>query len=277
MSDFEKATRPDATSRPGRFAVTLDEQWGIGPRLHGGYLLAVCARAAVEAVETAADPSGAPTAHTAPHAVTGTFLRAPEPGPAELAVEVLRRGRSVSQLRVRLDQGDEPCVETAVTLGAPVAPDDAGGTTVPAPDVAPFDRCPRSPSDGGDGRGSLPLMDVVDTRLDPATSGFLRGRPSGQGRVTGWGRLADDTAWSPVSLLVALDLLPPATFDLGLLGWTPTMSLSAHVPGPPAPGPVRLEQTVDHLQGDRMHETCRAWDADGRLVGLATQVAAVRR
>lgn len=273
MSDLDKATRPDATGRPGRFTVTLDGQWGIGPRLHGGYLLAVCARAAVEE----AAGVGGPVAHATPHAVTGTFLRAPVPGPAELGVDVLRRGRTVSQLRVRLDQDGEPCVETAVTLGTPVPADAPVDVTVPAPDLAGFEQCPRSPADGADGRGALPLMDVVDTRLDPATAGFIERRPTGHGRIAGWGELADRTPWTPLGLLIALDLMPPATFDLGLSGWTPTMSLSAHVPGDPAPGPVRLEQVVDLLVGDRLHESCRAWDAEGRLVGIATQVAAVRR
>lgn len=270
MSSFEKATRLDATDRAELSTLTLDDQWTVGPRLHGGYLLAVCARAAVEAV----DPD---IGHIAPHAVTGTFLRAPKPGPAEVTVDVLRRGRSASQLRVRLDQEGEPCVETAVTLGAPVDPDAAADVTAPPVGLAAHEECPRSPADLHDGRGGLALMNVVDTRLDPVTSGFVRGEPSGTGRIIGWGELDDGTSWDPVSLLVALDLLPPASFELGLSGWTPTMSMTAHVPGTPAPGPVALEQVVDHLSGDRMHESCRAWDARGALVGIATQVAGVRR
>jgi hypothetical protein len=80
-----------------------------------------------------------------------------------------------------------------------------------------------------------------------------------------------------VGLLVALDVMPPASFDLGLAGWSPTISLTAHVHAAAAPGPLRVTQWVDHLAGERMHESCRAWDATGRMVGQATQLAAVRR
>ena len=64
---------------------------------------------------------------------------------------------------------------------------------------------------------------------------------------------------------------------MGLAGWSPTMSLSAHVVAAPAPGPLRVTQWVEHAGADRMHETCRVWDPEGRLVGHAHQLAAIRR
>ena len=120
-------------------------------------------------------------------------------------------------------------------------------------------------------------MGVVDTRLDPRTTGFLRGRPSGEGRIAGWVSLDSGEPWTPEGLLVALDILPPATFDMGLAGWSPTMSLSAHVVAAPVPGPLRVVQWVERAGADRMHETCRVWDPAGRLVGHAHQLAAIRR
>jgi hypothetical protein len=89
--------------------------------------------------------------------------------------------------------------------------------------------------------------------------------------------LDPDEPWSPEALLVALDVLPPATFDMGVSGWSPTMSLSAHVVSAPASGPLRVTQVVEHAGADRMHETCRVWDTAGRLVGHAHQLAAIRR
>jgi hypothetical protein len=270
VADVEKATRPEATEEPGRYTVLLDEQWTIGPKPHGGYLLAVTARAA------RAEIAGERPAHTCPQAVTGTFLQAPEPGPATLAVTRLRVGRGASQLRVGLDQGGVPCVEVACVLGPPATPSPHDHEPAP-PELTPREDCPRSPSTTDDGRGALPLMDVVDTRLDPRTTGFLRGRPSGEGRISGWVSLDPDEPWTPEGLLVALDVLPPATFDMGVLGWSPTMSLSAHVVAAPAPGPLRVTQWVEHAGTDRMHETCRVWDATGRLVGHAHQLAGIRR
>ena len=205
-------------------------------------------------------------------------MRAPHPGPARVTADLLRAGRGVSQVRVRLEQDATPCVEAGVTLGpagAPSAGEDALG---PAPvDVAPFAQCPRSPSGGDDGRGSLPIMDVMDVRLDPASAGFATGRPTGEGRLSGWVATADGTGWDALGLLVALDVLPPATFDLGLTGWSPTMTLTAHVHADAVPGPLRATQWVDHAVGARMHESCRLWDATGRLVGQSHQLAAIRR
>lgn len=268
MGDLEKATRLEPTG-PGTAGVLLDEQWRIGPKMHGGYLMAVLARAGIEAV--------APTRpeHAAPQAMTATFLRAPDPGPAALTVDVLRSGRGASQVRVRLEQ-DGPCVEAALVLGPLPAASEQDLSPEPIA-VTPYEDCPRSPADGADGRGTLPIMDVVDVRLDPATLGFLRGSPTGEGRLSGWIAMEGETEWDPLGLLVALDALPPATFDLGIYGWSPTMSLTAHVHAEAAPGPLVATQWVDHASTDRMHETCRLWDARGRLVAQANQLAAVRR
>ena len=268
MGDLEKATRLDPIG-PSAWRATLDEQWRIGPKMHGGYLLAVLARAGAEAA-SALRPD-----HTAPQAVTGTFLRAPDPGPATLHAEILRSGRGASQVRVRLDQ-DGPAVEAALTLGTLPEPGASDVSPPPIGLAAPED-CVRTPADGGDGRGTLPIMDVMDVRMDPACLGFLRGLPSGEGRLSGWLASTDGGPWTSLGLLVALDLLPPAVFDLGLTGWSPTMSLTAHVHAEAAPGPLRATQWVDHAAGDRMHETCRIWDATGRLVGQSNQLAAVRR
>lgn len=269
MGDLDKATWPEPSGSPGVFDVLLDAQWGIGEKLHGGYLLAVLARAAL-AVVTETRP-----AHVVPQSVTGTFLRAPDPGPAAVTVDVLRTGRGASQARVVLTQDGEPGVEATMVLGPAPDPTVVADLGPPPVDLPPFADCERRPADN-DGRGPLPLMDVVDTRLDPAT-GLLRGRPTGAGRVSGWMELDTREPWSPLGLLVALDVLPPATVDLGIVGWTPTLSLTAHVLATAAPGPVRATQWADHLAGDRLHETCRIWDMAGRLVGQASQLAAVRR
>lgn len=274
MLDLAKAVASSPTGEAGRRSLVLDEQWGIGPKLHGGYLLAVLAQAAVDELTPETGGGG----HAFPQAVTGTFLRAPDPGPADVEVAVLRRGRGATQVRALLRQQDRPCVEAAMVLGDAPDPGPREGDVSPAPiAVTPFDACERRPEATEDGRGGLPIMRVVDTRLDPASTGFLDGRPTGEGRLTGWAELDTREPWSPVGLLVALDILPPACFDLGLYGWSPTMSLTAHVHARPAPGPLRVTQWLDHLAGDRMHESCRVWDTDGRMVGQASQLAAVRR
>ena len=70
--------------------------------------------------------------------------------------------------------------------------------------------------------------------------------------------------------------LPPASLDLVPSGWVPTLSISAYLRSRPAPGPLRVRQYVRHLQERHLDEVCEVWDAEGRLVGQATQLAGIR-
>src|SRR5690242_5516899 len=67
---FSEATAVTPTGA-GEFGVTLDAQWAIADKLHGGYLLAVVARAAGEIAE-----------HPYLTAISGSFPAAPKPGDA---------------------------------------------------------------------------------------------------------------------------------------------------------------------------------------------------
>ena len=79
----------------GVYDGELNEHWTIGPKVHGGAMLALCANAAV-------------TEHgdgAAPIAVSGNFLWAPDPGPMRVVTTVRKRGRRVSLIDVELQQG----------------------------------------------------------------------------------------------------------------------------------------------------------------------------
>src|SRR5438270_2309025 len=88
----------------GRFRADISAQWTIGNKPNGGYLLAMMGRAAVAA---------GPHAHVL--AASAHYLWAPEPGPADITAEVLRAGRSATQVRVGLSQGGRACVESLFT------------------------------------------------------------------------------------------------------------------------------------------------------------------
>jgi hypothetical protein len=94
------------------YGARIDEEWSIAGKPNGGYLLALCANAALETLRAGGEDH--------PHviATTGTFLSAAPFGAARLEVEELRRGRSSSVLRSRLLSEDgEPRVEAVVTCG----------------------------------------------------------------------------------------------------------------------------------------------------------------
>jgi hypothetical protein len=253
----------------GRYAAALDPGWAIGSKPNGGYLLAVLARAAVA---EAAIGASAQLPH--PTAVSAHFLAAPDPGPVEVTVEVLRRGRSASQARASLVAGGRRYVEALVTCGKLEPAGTPYWSAVEPPRLPAEADC--LPAPASDPRFIVPIFAEVQVRIDPATAGFATGTPAQAGEIRGWARIAP-TPPDPYAVLVALDILPPATFDLGLLGsWVPTMELTAYLRALPADGPLRVRQRAGLVGADRVDEGCQVWDSTGALVGSATQLAAVR-
>ncbi len=256
------AVRP--TGEAGSFTARLDPQWSIGDKLNGGYLLAVLAEAATAV--TGPD-------HPHPEAVSAHFVAAPEPGPAEVTVRLLRQGRAAAQVHAVLSAGGRRCVEALLTCGrlAPAGRPDWSG--VPAPEVpAEADCVPVPPHP----RVPVPLFDTISVRLTPDSAGFAAGRPTGRGELTAWVRIPPDRP-GPAALLLALDALPPAPFDLGLVtSWVPTLELTSYLRALPAPGPLLVRQRARLVAAERVDEECDVWDATGALVASAHQLAAIR-
>jgi hypothetical protein len=120
------------------------------------------------------------------------------------------------------------------------------------------------------------IMEQVEVRLEPASSGFTSGQPSGRGELRGWLALPGGEAFDPTSLLFAVDAFPPATFDIEFAGWVPTLELTVYVRALPAPGPVRVLQRAQLIDGQRVDESCFIWDRNGRLVAQGSQLAGIR-
>src|SRR5436190_677247 len=213
------------------------------------------------------------TAVPHPLVASAHYLASPEPGPAELTVQVLRLGRRTAQTRVSLATAAGLCVEALVTCGHldPAEPffDGVEPAKLPAEEG-----CPRLPVEGPG--FEVPLMAVLAERLDPATMGWAVGKPSGRGELRGWLRFVDGREPDTLALLTVVDALPPATFDLGVTGWVPTLELSCHVRAAPAPGALVVRQRARHVSGGRVDEECDVWDSTGRLVATGHQLAGVR-
>jgi acyl-CoA thioesterase len=265
--DRASATR---SVRAGVHAVDLDPGWAIADKPHGGYLLAAMARAAVASV---AEVEGPPHPH--PVAASAHYLASPVPGPAEVHVDVLRRGRRMSQARARLVQESRPCVEAVLTLGRHEDGAEPWWADASPPVIPPPDECVRLPGVSHTGI-RLSIMDNVEVRLDPAVMGFASGRPGGSGELRGWLAFADGREPDPLSLLHALDGFPPATFELVASGWVPTLELTAYVRAVPAPGPLLVRQRAGMIEADLVDEVCHVWDSRGRLVAQGTQLAGIR-
>ena len=97
---------------PGVYDGELNKHWTIGPKVHGGAMLALCANAARTACG-----GGSPALE--PVAVSASFLWAPDPGPMRLVTSIRKRGRRISVVDVDLTQGDRTAVHAVVNLGEP--------------------------------------------------------------------------------------------------------------------------------------------------------------
>jgi len=250
---------------PGRYRAEVDEQWTVVGKPNGGYLLAILARAVAQL---------SPDLH--PVAVSSQFLRSPQPGSVLVEAEVLRSGRATSQFRARMSQDDGVCVEALITAGSL---DHAAGTYwdagLPAGSWVDREGLERFVPPAADGF-RVAMLEQVDLRLDPDVLGFTRGKPSGRGQLSGWLTLPGDETFDPVSLLLACDALPPATFDLEFTGWVPTLDLTCYIRALPAPGPVRIVQRAQLIQDQRVDQVCHVWDSTGALVAQAVQLCAIR-
>ncbi len=254
---------PSTTPAVTRHVVPIDESWSVGGRPHGGYLLG-------SAVELALDE-----AHPHPMAVSAHYVSSPDHGSADVAVERVRTGRRVATSRVRLAQEGIARVEVLVSAGTWTGADPywtSGGTP---PELPPVEQCPRVPSVGPTGR-KVGYFDHIDTRLDPASTQWVVGRPQGLAEVRGYMRRDDESPATPLDLLLFCDAMPPVTFDLGLMGWVPTLELTVHVRGLPAPGWLRVVQRARLLRDGWLDEECEVWDSTDRLVAQARQLAGYR-
>jgi hypothetical protein len=273
---FDAATRVTRAG-DGRYEAFLDEEWSIGGRLNGGYLLAVMTRAVL--TEAGLPSAGLPSAggHEHPLAVTGAFAAAAPAGPALVTVEPLRLGRGTSVLRARLGppDGGTTYVEALVTAGR-IADGDPVLPGPPPPELPAEELCPRAQVDTGPLH--VPLLGQLAERLDPATAGFAVGRPTGDGELRAWVRFDDGRDPDLLSLVLVADALPPPSFDVpGLaLGWVPTLQYTVYLRAVPAPGPLTVRTVARSIGGGAVDEWCDVWDTTGRLVAVGSQLAAVR-
>ncbi|MGC0329391.1 hypothetical protein RKD23_002381 [Streptomyces sp. SAI-170] len=268
-SEFDRDTALTRRS-DGVYDIDLSAGWTIISAVNGGYLLAVLGRALADALP-----------HPHPFTISAHYLTASQPGPAVVRTDVVRTGRTLSTGQASLFQYDEQGAEVerirvlASYGDLDSLPDDVRTTATP-PAIPPMAQC-FGPEDGpAPVDGSSAIADRLMLKLDPATLGWALGQPSGKGEMRAWFGLADGRDMDPLSLLLAVDALPPTAFELGIKGWVPTVELTVHVRRRPAPGPVRVSITTRNLAGGFLEEDAEIWDAEDRLVAQSRQLARVR-
>jgi len=268
-SEFDRDTALTRRA-PGVYDIDLSAGWTIINAVNGGYLLAVLGRALSDALP-----------HADPFTISAHYLTASQPGPAVVRTETVRTGRTLSTGQASLFQHDEQGLEVerirvlASYGDLDSLPDDVRTTAKP-PAIPPMDQC-FGPQDGpAPVPGGSAITDRLMLKLDPSTLGWALGQPSGKGEMRSWFGLADGRDHDPLSLLLAVDALPPTAFEIGLTGWVPTVELTVHVRCRPAPGPLRVAISTRNLAGGFLEEDAEVWDSADRLVAQSRQLARVR-
>lgn len=261
---FRRATSVDLVERTdssARFDAEVHAGWDIGGNANGGYLMAIAARAMSEAVSRP------------PLTLTGHYLRPVPAGPCSVEVEVVRSGRRMATASATLVQEGRPLLRLLGTFGE----QQSGGPSLLAEgpvDIADYDECRDRPQTAE----SPALASNFECRIDPDDVGFGDGRPSGTSLVRGWFDLPDGESIDSIALLLASDAFPPAVFNTGLpVAWVPTVELTVHIRGVPAPGPIRCRFRSRFIRDGLLDEDGEMWDSTGALVAQSRQIALMPR
>jgi acyl-CoA thioesterase len=275
MSEFDT----DTAVRPaeGGWVGEINERWNVGDHPNGGYTLAVAARAMLDACD-----------RPDPLTITAHYVAPPHAGPVAIRTETVRAGRRYATVAGSLLQGDRELIRLLGAFGdlsAQVGPTRVGATM---PQLPPPEECLslRAMSEAG-GRRAPRVIQRYDLRLDPDCQ-WVRSRGDGPGdpgpagavdeppapmEVGGWIRFADGAPPSVVGLLAMADAFPPTLVGAVDVGWVPTVELTVHLRGRPAPGWILgLCQTRFLIDGV-LEQDGELWDSTGRLVALCRQMA----
>jgi acyl-CoA thioesterase len=276
VSEYDDAIRLEQGDGPTRRTGTFNDDWMIGNAVNGGFVMATGLQALGE--HLAADPAEE-TKHSDPVVMSAYFMTASAPGPFTLTTEVMRCGRMLSSGQISLSQpgADGVPVERmrAIASFGNLEQVDTVKQSTP-PDMPPPEQCVSSEQAPPEFLANMRFLERLDLRLDPATAGWALGKPSMKGVIRGWLRLKDARQPDTTMLMMALDALPPVAFDLGILGWTPTLEFTGHIRRRPAPGWLQVSLSSENVGGGMMEEDASIWDSTGALVAQSRQLCGVR-
>ncbi len=263
----------------GRYAAELGEQWNCPIVPQGGIVAATVARAMQAALD---DPA------QSMRTLNAVFAGPVRHGPVEIAVEMLRRGRSVSQLRASLrNPGESAGFDALAVFGAEREGFTFTDARVPE-GIVPAVECPsfRDPNPEGfdDDHPWFNFWEHVEGRPTLGHAPWDDYEPTSSLRAS-WYRFddpprADDGTWDPYALVALCDTMPGAVQER--LGPTqrrrrylpPSADLTVHMLGSARSEWVLGVNRARHAGDGYASADMELWDVDGgeaRLVAYATQ------
>lgn len=262
-ADLDALVTPTAVG-DGRFSIDVPDRWQQGRGAFGGLVLAMLARAG-EA--TVADP-GRPL-----RTLTGEIVGPTVPGPAEVAVEVLRAGTGATTVAARLVQQGAVQCHAVIVFGKARATADAPPTIAP-PERPAFEGVPVAPV----GPPMAPVFaQHVEFRptgplpfsggADPRVEGWVRFRRPGVRRDGAWLVAMADTYW-PTILVAARGPRPAATLTFAFQALDDPSGLAPDAP-------LYYRGRLLAARDGYATESRELWDERGRLLALNQQTFVV--
>lgn len=259
------STASAVSGGPGEWTARLEEGWDIFGVTNGGYLMSIATRA------MEAETDGRVLISAA-----GSFMNPANPGPVDISVVTLKRGRSLSTLRATITrQGRDLVFVTGVYADPDRTINEASLSQGAPPDLPPAEDCVLT-EPSPDAPIPPPFTGKVELRVPPEDVESFG--TSTQARSRGWFRLRDGEELTAHSVVLATDSFAPAIFYSNLaVGWTPTIDLNVQVRNPSPLGWLACQFTTRFVSGGMLEEDGELWDEAGRLVALSRQLALVPR
>lgn len=254
---FDRDTSVHEVS-PDVFRAEISDRWNVGPIPNGGYLLAIALRAIGRALPG-----------REPRTVTAHYLRPAKCAPVEVLVERVKEGRRHATAMARMVQAAGEHVRVLATYASPEpapGPEAISGAPPALPSVE--EAFHARPPD------FITIGKRFDVRYAPETAGFLQGAPTGVAELRAWVRFDDGREPDVWSLPLIADALPPPLLNVASFRWVPTIELTVHVRGRPAPGWLRTVFRSRFVFGGYLEADGEIWDSSGKLVAQSRQLMA---
>ncbi|HZT67545.1 MAG TPA: thioesterase family protein [Acidimicrobiales bacterium] len=258
---------------PGRYAAVLDHSWDLVPLPQGGMIASFGLRAAASEVS---EPS------QELRSLTTVFAGQVAAGELDIEVEILRRGRSATQLVTTVrNPGSQAGATTVAVFGSrrrgPTFVD------VSPPLVPPPSDCPsyrQEPPPGVEPFEPRPFWTRVEGRQALGHAPWEEYQPTGS-EVATWLRFDDppfleDGSLDPLGVVTLADRMPGCVGErMGPGGepwFAPSADLTVHLYEP-----VRTEWILAHDRARWADDGWASaestlWDEDGNLIAFATQM-----
>lgn len=257
-STFDAAVAVTAAGG-GIYDAPIRDGWDINGNANGGYLMALVGNA-----------MRAESGRSHPISVNMHYLSPGPAGEGTVTTRIMKDGKRFTTVAATLSRDGRDLVTALGVFGDVDSSVPPHSVSLDRIEVPPFEECPAREA----ANSPLGLHNRLDMRIHPDDTGFARGEPTGEALCRGYFSFRDGRDSDTLSLLLTADSFPPVMFNrFGMQGWVPTVEMTVHVRGVPAPGPITCAFRSRVIQGGMWEEDGEMWDSNGQVVALSRQLA----